>query len=89
MPANQDTNFNYYQVLNLLRAGQISLQDAAKRLNINERTLTAYLSTTITPKRPKTLKQGGGNSAVPDSNSKSFGMVFVDLRTIHFLYTLT
>ncbi|ODN03899.1 Protein bric-a-brac 1, partial [Orchesella cincta] len=53
MPHTQDTNFNYYQVLNLLRAGQISLTDAAKRLNIHEKTLGAYLSTTITPKKPR------------------------------------
>ena len=38
MPHTQDTNFNCYQVLNLLRAGQITLSDAAKRLNIREKT---------------------------------------------------
>ena len=73
MPHTQDTNFNYYQVLNLLRAGQITLSDAAKRLNIHEKTLGAYLTTSITPKKPKLSMTPPSTSGM--NTSDSFAMV--------------
>ncbi|CAG7826446.1 unnamed protein product [Allacma fusca] len=73
MPHTQDTNFNYYQVLNLLRAGQITLPDAAKRLNIHEKTLGAYLSTTITPKKPR-ISITPSTSGMQIQDSQTFAM---------------
>jgi hypothetical protein len=78
MPHTQDTNFNYYQVLNLLRAGQISLPDAAKRLNIHEKTLGAYLSTTITPKKPR-VSITPSTSAMSSPDPQAFAMVIHSL----------
>lgn len=77
MPHTQDTNFNYYQVLNLLRAGSITLSDAAKRLNIHEKTLGAYLSTTITPKKPR-LSITPSTSSL-NNDPAAFGMVRIPL----------
>ena len=76
MPHTQDTNFNYYQVLNLLRGGQITLTDAAKRLNIHEKTLGAYLSTAITPKKPR-ISITPSTSGMPLQDSQTFAMVSI------------